>query len=190
MTTLVLVRHATSTPPGADGLNEYQRQLTSLGLAEADALVDVLLGYAPDRILSSPYLRSLQTVRPAASALSLNVEPRNELREWDSGIEPTPDWQRHYRRCWNRPTWATGAGESHKALTVRAVAALQRCAREAPESVTVIGSHGTWISRALQGLGCDIDADFWFDMPMPAIYALQLNEDALRSVNGPGLADR
>jgi len=52
----------------------------------------------------------------------------------------------------------------------RAVDALGRAADEGKGCVTVIGAHGTWIARALFGLGCAVDADFWFNMPMPAVY--------------------
>jgi 2,3-bisphosphoglycerate-dependent phosphoglycerate mutase len=49
--------------------------------------------------------------------------------------------------------------------------------------VLVIGSHGTWIARLLLGLGFAVDADFWFAMPMPAIYVV--SEGGV--VRGPGL---
>ncbi len=174
-------------PPTIGGLDEYRRPLTAVGLAQADDLAGPLVSVAPARFLSSPYLRAVQTVAPAAQALGLAVEPRAELRQWVSGIEPTPQWQRHYRYCWDNPEWSNAAGETHAALMTRAVDALGRAADEGKGCVTVIGAHGTWIARALFGLGCAVDADFWFNMPMPAIYKVQLGEGP-HVVQGPGLA--
>ena len=125
---------------------------------------------------------------PAARRLGLAVEPREALREWDSGIGPTPDWPAHFRRCWDDPAYATGGGEPHDALARRVAAALAAVRAETPDgAVVVVGSHGGWISRALQGLGCRVDADFWFAMPMPAVYAVAYDGEQVTKVSGPGL---
>jgi 8-oxo-(d)GTP phosphatase len=50
-------------------------------VAQAAALVPVLSGYGPRRILSSPFVRCTETVRPTADALSLRVETVEELAE-------------------------------------------------------------------------------------------------------------
>lgn len=147
----------------------------------------LLVPHEPSRVLSSPYLRAVQTVLPTAAALGLPVERREALREWHSGIGATPDWEPHYRYCWENPDWAAGTGETHRELEARALAAVQQAAAEAPAgSVTVLGSHGTWIARALHGLGCDVDAAFWLDMPKPAVYEVVLGAGA-PAVRGPGI---
>lgn len=175
MPRLLLVRHATSVPPAQDGPGEYERPLSALGRQQAQALVTELVAHSPTRVLSSPYRRSVDTVAPTARALGLDVETREALREWRSGIGATPEWKTHYRHCWERPESAAVGGETHLALERRAVAALHDIARESPaESVTIVGSHGGWIARALHGLGWRIDADFWLGMPMPAVFEVDV----------------
>ena len=138
-------------------------------------------------MLSSPYLRAVQTVAPTAAALGLEVECRQVLREWASGIGATPLWEAHYRQCWKRPAWSVPGGEPHQALEERAVHALEHVAADGPsDAVTVVGSHGTWIARALHGLGCSVDADFWLDMPMPAVFEVVLEAESV-TVTGPGV---
>lgn len=172
--TLLLVRHARSVPPVPGGPDELTRPLSAEGLRQAERLADDLVAWRPARVLSSPYLRAVQTVRPTADRLGLPVETRDVFREWASGIGPTPDWQEHYRRCWDDPAYAVGDGEPHDALTRRVLAGLAAARAEtAPGEVTVVASHGTWISRALQALGRPVDADFWLAMPMPAVYAVE-----------------
>lgn len=61
---------------------------------------------------------------------------------------------------------------------------MRRFAEQATD-VTILSSHGTWISRALHGLGLPVDADFWLAMPMPAVYEVT-GTDRPR-VRGPGL---
>jgi 2,3-bisphosphoglycerate-dependent phosphoglycerate mutase len=173
---LLLVRHATSVPSAADGPDEHDRPLSPLGVQQAEQLTGALLAYDPHRVLSSPYRRAVQTVSPTAAALGLHVETREALREWSSGIGATPDWQSRYRACWEDPEHVPDGGESHRALEHRAVAALRQLAAEAHDSsVTVVASHGAWIARALHGLGCAVDADFWLDLPMPAVFDVELD---------------
>lgn len=175
MPQVLLVRHASSVRPSPDGPDDYERPLSPRGVQQAEELAAALLSHSPQRVVSSPYARAVQTVLPTARALGLQVETRDELREWNAGVGATPDWEQHYRECWRRPTWAVPGGETHAELEQRAVAALRRLAVECAEaSVVVLGSHGTWIARALHGLGHQVDADFWLGMPMPAVFEVDM----------------
>ncbi len=183
---VLLVRHATSVPPVEGGPDEYERPLTDEGHAQAAALAAALVSAGPVRFVSSPYRRALETIAPAAAGLGLAVEPRHELREWDSGLRPTPDWARHYRMAWRHPDHAKPGSESHAALAARATAALTALA-DGPTPV-VVGSHGTFVARALHAFGrTEVDDEFWLAMPMPAVYHLRWHDGAVRA-EGPGLA--
>ena len=57
------------------------RPLTPRGKGQAEALVEVLAPFAPTRILSSPYVRCVQTVEPLGAALHLPVEEDPALAE-------------------------------------------------------------------------------------------------------------
>lgn len=59
-------------------------------------------------------------------------------------------------------------------------------AGEHPGGIVVVGSHGTFISRALLGFGRSVDWPFCAAMPMPAIYRLHITEDQVVAT-GPGL---
>jgi 2,3-bisphosphoglycerate-dependent phosphoglycerate mutase len=175
---IVLVRHAESVHPTPGGPDEYHRPLAETGLAQAEELVEELAALKPDRIVASPYLRAVQTVQPLAKALGLPVHTDHELREWDSGLEPTPDYARHYEASWADPSFARPGGESLNQLTERAVSILRSFT-----GTVVIGSHGTFVARALAGFGVPVDWPFSDAMPMPAIYLI-----ADTGITGPGLS--
>ncbi len=78
---LLLVRHARAGRRSAYKGNDLLRPLSKRGRAQADALVSMVAGYRPQRILSSPYVRCCETVRPLADSLSLAVESVDELAE-------------------------------------------------------------------------------------------------------------
>ena len=183
---ILLVRHARSVPPATGGPDEYERPLTDDGRRQAEALAAALVDAGPVRFVSSPYRRAYDTVAPAAARLGLAVERIEDLREWDARLAPTPDWERHYRMAWRHPDHAKPGGESHHALAARATAALTALA-QGPTPV-VVGSHGTFVSRALHAFGrTEVDDDFWLSMPMPAVYRLRWRDGAVHA-EGPGLA--
>ena len=49
------------------------------GRLQSDGLIEALAEFRIDRIVSSPYLRCVQTVEPLASALGLEIEPDEQL---------------------------------------------------------------------------------------------------------------
>ncbi|MGA2305756.1 MAG: histidine phosphatase family protein [Acidimicrobiales bacterium] len=71
---MLLVRHghagAKRQWQGDDGF----RLLDAQGLAQAAALVDLLAPFTPTRILSSPFLRCVQTVTPLGDAHGIPIE--------------------------------------------------------------------------------------------------------------------
>ena len=71
---MLLVRHGHAGAKrqwhGDDGF----RLLDAQGLAQAAALVDLLAPFTPARIVSSPFLRCVQTVTPLADAHGIPIE--------------------------------------------------------------------------------------------------------------------
>jgi 8-oxo-(d)GTP phosphatase len=78
---LLLVRHGNAGRRSAYKGDDRERPLSKRGAQQARALVPLLSGYHPQRILSSPYVRCYGTVRPTAEALDLPVESIDELAE-------------------------------------------------------------------------------------------------------------
>lgn len=185
--TVVLVRHAQSVIPQPDGPDDHHRPLTENGMAQAERLITTLADLKPTLIASSPYLRARQTIEPFARAAGTPIRTEQDLREWDSGIKPTPDYARHYAESWADPELARPGAESLHQLTDRATAILTALAQEHINGTVVVGSHGTFISRALIGFGLTtVDWPFSHSMPMPAIYRLHVTDHQVH-VTGPGL---
>ena len=183
---LILVRHAEPSIPEPGGPDDLHRGLTPRGRAQAQQLIPELVSLAPVAVASSPYLRAVQTVQPTARHLGVPVTTDPALREWDSGLEPRPDYADHYAASWADATFARPGGESLAQLSERAVAALRALAANFDGGAVIVGSHGTFISRALAGFGVITDWPFSRVMPMPAVYRLDLAGHGIRA-SGPGL---
>lgn len=77
---LLVVRHAKAGRRGSHD-PDHERSLSKKGRRQAKGLVDVLAGHAIDTVVTSPFTRCMQTVRPLATARGLAVEADKRLAE-------------------------------------------------------------------------------------------------------------
>ncbi len=82
---VLLVRHARAGDRVAWVGDDALRPLDKKGRKQAKALVETLSGLGATRLASSPYLRCVQTLEPAAKRLGLELEERDELAEGSTG---------------------------------------------------------------------------------------------------------
>jgi phosphohistidine phosphatase SixA len=77
---ILLLRHATAGK-STSAPDDHLRPLDERGRKQAEKLVEPLAHYGVERILTSPYIRCLQTVEPLAASLGSPIEERSELAE-------------------------------------------------------------------------------------------------------------
>jgi len=75
------VRHARAGSRKHWKRPDIERPLSKKGQHQAEGLVDMLARYPIEKILSSPYVRCVQTVEPLAEKLKKQVEQQLELTE-------------------------------------------------------------------------------------------------------------
>lgn len=78
---VLLVRHAVALSRNLWAGDDAARPLTERGRRQADALVGQLAPFAVVRVVSSPAVRCVDTVAPAATARGLKVAEVEELAE-------------------------------------------------------------------------------------------------------------
>jgi 8-oxo-dGTP diphosphatase len=80
-----VVRHAKAGDRAEWSGDDRMRPLTKSGQRQAEGLADMLGREPIDKILSSGYLRCVQTVEPLGASRQLAVEPVKELEEGAGG---------------------------------------------------------------------------------------------------------
>jgi len=85
MTHVHLVRHAKAKNRAAWTEPDDLRPLTKRGRREADAIAERLAEESLARLVSSPFVRCLQTLEPLAVALDLAIETTDLLSEGADG---------------------------------------------------------------------------------------------------------
>jgi len=79
--TIYLVRHAKAGERDAWSEDDTLRPLSGRGHLQARGLLDVLADATFERIVSSPYVRCMETVVPLAAARGIPIEPVDSLAE-------------------------------------------------------------------------------------------------------------
>lgn len=79
--TSVLLRHASAGDRDDWDGDDFHRPLDGRGRRQAAELVEPLRRLGVRRVLSSPYVRCVETVEPLASALGVPVELNDRLTE-------------------------------------------------------------------------------------------------------------
>lgn len=151
MATFLIVRHGE-----AEGNREHRFigqadvPLSPIGRRQADAVSARLAGMPVDRIISSDLQRAVDTVRPAASELGLEIETDTRLREIDNGewkglltTEIAQRWPALWARYSGGEDVARPHGETWADVRRRVVGALREIAIASPKnSLIVVSAHG------------------------------------------------
>jgi len=98
---LLVVRHGTSRPRDSWARADADRPLVSAGRRQARGLVSLLACWSPERIVSSPWRRCVDTVAPFAETVSLRVITKESFSEVGAARSPKRT-RRHVQRLLDR----------------------------------------------------------------------------------------
>lgn len=146
MTQIYFVRHA---EPNYANHDDMTRELSPKGLEDRRLVTDFLRDKSVTAVLSSPYRRAVDTVRPFADEAGLPVIPISDFRErriTDAWID---DFNAFARMQWADFSYSLPGGESLRQVQRRCVDALKRVLLDYEGQCVVIGGHGTAISTVL-----------------------------------------
>ncbi|WP_353650687.1 NUDIX hydrolase [Nakamurella sp. A5-74] len=88
LSTMVVVRHARAGKRETFDGDDVSRPLDAKGRAQADSLQHILDAYAPERLVSAPAVRCVQTLKPTATRCALSIEIDGGLGEERYRDEP------------------------------------------------------------------------------------------------------
>jgi len=192
VTTLILVRHAQSAP--RPDLPEADFPLSDLGRQQARNLVPVLRELGVDALVSSPYQRAVDTLRPYAEAVGLEIAIDDDLRErslgaWLVSADAVND---AILRMHADLDFCLPGGESGRACLARYEAALARAIAASPGRTIAIGAHGGVVSHFLAAHHPDLPPEFWRSIRNPHLFFFADAPNGFRwtgerTLQGPGL---
>lgn len=143
MTTLYFVRHA---QPNYENHDDLTRELSPKGLQDRCLVHNLLADVPVDAVLSSPFMRAVDTVAPLAESRGLPIRTVDDLRERRVDSCWIEDFNAFAKAQWTDFDYRLSDGESLRQVQERCVAALEDILREYAGQTVVIGSHGTALS--------------------------------------------
>jgi 2,3-bisphosphoglycerate-dependent phosphoglycerate mutase len=162
---LYVVRHCQ-----AQG-QEPSDPLTEQGKAQAEALCAFLARFDVERIVSSPFVRALESIRPLSARLGIPVEVDPRLQERTLSTVPLPDWYGQLCASCQDLDMAIGSGESSRAAMQRASAAVADVLSH-PARRTVVVTHGNLMALMLKTFDDSVGFGLWERLTYPDVYTL------------------
>ncbi len=180
MTKLIFIRHARSDSSVQD---DFTRPLTETGQAAAASLPELFKDTPINHIYSSPFVRSIHTVKPLADARGLAIKESANLQERKIG-EWVADFLEFAEKQWQDFDYKLPNAESLQEVQDRVVQQVNLILETHPGQTIVIGTHGTALCALLNYYNPEINFTYFKSMAqkMPFFVALSFdNRECIQS---------
>jgi 2,3-bisphosphoglycerate-dependent phosphoglycerate mutase len=180
MSPILLLRHAESRPDHDRPESDWP--LSDRGRAQAQQLIAPLVAERPAQLVSSPYLRALDTLAPFANASGLPVTIEAALRECTFRKGFAADWPAPIARAWVDRNVAAAGCESADRCQARVVDCVRALAQQCADGPVLICSHGNAIALLLNAIDPAFGYAQWQAMAMPALYEVNFSTGDYRAI--------
>ena len=143
LTTVYFVRHA---QPNYENHDDILRELTAKGLEDRKLVTTFLADKNVDVVLSSPFHRSIDTIRHFANSRGLEITIIEDFRERRIDSVWIEDFNGFCKKQWEDFNYKLSDGESLSEVQERNISALNQVLKEHAGKTIVVGSHGTALS--------------------------------------------
>jgi broad specificity phosphatase PhoE len=166
MKKVYLIRHceAEGQPPEA--------ALTETGFKQAIQLADLFTGISIDRIIASPYKRTVQTIEPLAQRINLAIETNDLLTERVLSSQNLTNWLEKLRATFDDFDLKFEGGESSYEAVDRIVSVVEEVLNS-EEKNTIIVTHGNLLSLLLNHYNNEFGFDDWQNLRNPDVFLLK-----------------
>ncbi|MFF2445884.1 histidine phosphatase family protein [Neobacillus sp. NPDC058068] len=166
MKRIYLIRHCE-----AEG-QPFEAQLSERGFRQAVELTEFFSTFKIDRIISSPFMRAIQSIQPLAMLLQVPIEEEPRLTERVLSNNNLPDWLEKLSATLDDLDLKFEGGESSREAMQRIVGVVEEVFVGETEN-TIIVSHGNLLSLLLKYFNKDFGFDEWRNLSNPDVFILK-----------------
>jgi len=167
---IYLVRHCQATGQAADA------PLTSEGIEQAEALAEFLSAVGIGQIVSSPFARALKSIKPLSIRSNIEIKLDERLVEAALSSIDYSDWLDKLRRTFSDFELSFEGGESSRAATVRATAAVNDALLSDTDSIAVV-THGRLMTLILKHFDSKYGFEEWQNLTTPDVFRTVIKEN-------------
>lgn len=171
MKQIYLVRHCQATGQESDA------PLTPSGKKQAEQLAEFFRDRPIDRILSSPFLRAVDTVTPLAEQRGLSIEQDERLVERVLSAQPMTDWYERLRATFDDLTLQYEGGESSRTAMDRVNFLLAEVLESEHRHILLV-SHGCLLALLMKSIDDRIGFAEWEALSNPDVYQLTVADSS------------
>ncbi|EJS01838.1 histidine phosphatase family protein [Bacillus mycoides] len=174
MKKIIVIRHCSATGQKRDA------ELTFAGKDQANTLAAFLLEnqLQIDHIISSPFVRAIDSIRPYAIQANLSIEEDERLAERILSTVSMDDWLQKLEYTFTNIDIAFSGGESTKQAMDRAISLIQEVLK-LEHDTTLLVTHGNLLTLILKHFDHTIGFDTWKTLTNPDIYEITLDEQSI-----------
>ncbi|MDX8365336.1 histidine phosphatase family protein [Cytobacillus sp. IB215665] len=155
-----------------------EAQLTNKGFEQARLLSDFFSDKKIDRIISSSFIRAIQSIEPLSVHKNVTVEVDQRLTERILSEENLADWLEKLKRTYDNLDAKYKGGESSREAMNRISCVVNEIFNSHFES-TIIVTHGNIMSLLLKKYNHHFGFDEWKSLSNPDVYLLTSKDRAI-----------
>lgn len=169
--TIYAIRHCRAEGQSPDA------PLTVEGQVQAECLAEFLLEARIEQIVSSPFLRAVQSIQPLAWRLGLAVETDPRLAERVLG-HASSDWLDRLRATFDDLDLCFSGGESSRVAKARVTAAVEDTLRGDARTIAVV-THGNLLALLLKQFDDAIGFEHWRKLTNPDVFRVEVDRSGV-----------
>jgi len=177
-----MIRHAES--PFIIG-QERTRKLSNQGEIDAKKVTAIMNEKEIDLVVSSPYIRAIQTIEGIVDSKNIEVKVFEELRERQlKGAYKLPEEEikQAIKKSFEDIDFKLSGGESVRDVQNRAIPIIKDLLNTFEAKTIIIGTHGNVMTIILNYFNKEYGYDFWENTSKPDIYKLVFSKKKLQLV--------
>ncbi|WP_317368497.1 histidine phosphatase family protein [uncultured Tyzzerella sp.] len=181
MTNIYFVRHA---EPDFNVKCDRTRPLTKKGEQDTAKVLEFFKDKNIDLLLSSPYKRAIDTIKPFANYLKKDIELIEDFRERKIDSCWIDDFEKFSINQWKDFDYKLSDGESLKEVQTRNIKELNNVLNKYSNKNIIIGSHGTAISTIINFYDNSFNYENFKKIRniMPLVVKFSFNDKNLKSI--------
>lgn len=169
MKIIYVVRHCEAEGQPAEA------PLTIKGQQQAIDLVSFFSDTKIERIISSPFKRAIDSIKPLAKQLNINIEINEQLKERVLSTIDEADWFEKFKRTFDDYELKFAGGESNLEAMNRIVHLIENDIKN--NETTIIVSHGNLIALLLNYIDKSQSIKSWEKLSNPDVYRIEIDHD-------------
>ncbi|MGG1290361.1 histidine phosphatase family protein [Bacillus smithii] len=163
---LYIVRHCE-----AEG-QDFLSPLTKRGFKQAESLSEFFSNIRVEQVISSPFLRAVQSVEPLCQKQNLKIEIDKRLSERIHSTDPLPDWLEKLKATFQDMELSYEGGESSNEATKRIVNVVEEALKNEHENI-LMATHGNLMSLLIKFFNQDFGFEQWQNLTNPDVFLLR-----------------